>query len=154
MLTRLEQTQQKYGGANTIIDNWLTERQSLLVKFCQLAGIPPYENSQTLPTPGHIGEFCEILVDYLSAGHFEVFNDIVAKCQQHGPESAKLAETIYPQISATTNVLVDFNDKYAELINSDDFASFDDDLSKIGPVLEERFELEDELIHTLYSKHI
>lgn len=154
MLTRLEQTQQKYGGANTVIDTWLAERQELLVQYCKLAGLPPYDqDARVLPDVNNVNEFCQILVDYLSAGHFEVYNDIVKQCQEHGPESAKLAETIYPQISATTSELVDFNDKYTAMNVKADLSSFDTDLSVIGQILEDRLELEDELIHTLYSKH-
>lgn len=154
MLTRLEQTQQKYGGANTVIDTWLAERQELLVQYCKLAGLPPYDqDARVLPDVNNVNEFCQILVDYLSAGHFEVYNDIVKQCQEHGPESAKLAETIYPQISATTSELVDFNDKYTAMNVKADLSSFDSDLSVIGQILEDRLELEDELIHTLYSKH-
>ena len=154
MLSRLEQTQQKYGGANTVIDNWLLERQELLVKYCKLAGLPPFEkDGRILPDVENVNDFCQILIDYLSAGHFEVYNDIVQQCQEHGPESAKLAEAIYPRITATTNQLVDFNDKYTAINVKADLSSFDDDLSAIGQILEDRLELEDELIHTLYSRH-
>jgi regulator of sigma D len=154
MLTRLEQTQQKYGGANSVIDSWLTERQELLVKYCKLAGLPPFESEKNaLPTVLDVNSFCQLLIDYLSAGHFEVYNDIVKQCQEHGPESAKLAETIYPQITATTDKLVDFNDKYSGIKDESALNSFDSDLSEVGQILEDRLELEDELIHTLYSKH-
>ena len=154
MLSRLEQTQQKYGGANTVIDNWLMERQELLVKYCKLAGLPPYDKAgRILPDVENVNDFCQILIDYLSAGHFEVYNDIVKQCQEHGPESAKLAETIYPQITATTDRLVDFNDKYTAMNVKADLSDFDTDLSEVGQILEERLEFEDELIHTLYAKH-
>jgi len=154
MLSRLEQTQQKYGGANTVIDNWLLERQELLVKYCKLAGLPPFDaDAKALPDVANVNDFCQILVDYLSAGHFEVYNDIVKQCQEHGPNSAKLAETIYPQITSTTDKLVDFNDKYTAINVKADLSNFDSDLSAVGQLLEERLELEDELIHTLYAKH-
>lgn len=154
MLTRLEQAQQKYGGSNTVIDNWLAERQELLVKYCKLAGLPPFEQeTKALPNVLEVNSFCQLLIDYLSAGHFEVYNDIVKQCEEHGPKSAALAETIYPQITSTTDRLVDFNDKYSGIKEDADLKSFDSDLSEIGQILESRFELEDELIHTLYSNH-
>jgi regulator of sigma D len=154
MLTRQEQAQQKYGGANTTIDNWLAERQELLVKYCELAGMPPFEsNKSAIPDYADINEFCQILVDYLSAGHFEVYDDIVKQCSQHGQDSAQLAQALYPKITETTQVLVDFNDKYSNLPADAALAGFDNDLSKIGAMLEQRMGLEDELIHTLYSKH-
>lgn len=153
MLTKLEQTQQKYGGANTVIDNWLTERQDLLVQYCKLAGLPPYENNKSLPSDDSVNEFCQILIDYLSAGHFEIYDDIVKQCQEHGPESKALANEIYPKISETTEALVEFNDKYSDITEQSDLSNFDEDLSEMGQVLEQRLELEDELIHTLYAKH-
>jgi len=154
MLSRLEQTQQKYGGANTVIDNWLMERQELLVKYCKLAGLPPYDqDGRILPDVENVNDFCQILIDYLSAGHFEVYNDIVKQCQEHGPESAKLAEVIYPQITSTTDRLVDFNDKYTAMNVKADLGDFDSDLSEVGQILEQRLGFEDELIHTLYAKH-
>lgn len=154
MLTQLEQTQQKYGGSNTVIDNWLAERQELLVRYCKLAGLPPFEKeAKTLPEPLPVNRFCQILIDYLSAGHFEVYDDIVKECEKHGPESAALAQKIYPEISSTTDVLVNFNDKYANLTENTDITGFDTDLSVVGQLLEERLELEDELIHTLHTKH-
>lgn len=154
MLTKLEQAQQKYGGANTVIDAWLTERQELLVKYCKLAGLPPFETeANALPETREVNSFCQLLIDYLSAGHFEVYNDIVKQCQEHGPESAKLAEEVYPQITATTDLLVNFNDKYTNISAKTDLSGFDNDLSKVGQILEQRLELEDELIHTLYAKH-
>ena len=154
MLTKLEQAQQKYGGANTVIDSWLAERQELLVKYCKLAGLPPFDtDAKALPETREVNSFCQILIDYLSAGHFEVYNDIVKQCQEHGPKSAALAEAIYPQITATTDLLVNFNDKYSNLSAKTDFSSFDNDLSSLGQILEQRLEFEDELIHTLYSNH-
>ncbi|MFT6529573.1 MAG: regulator of sigma D [Psychrosphaera sp.] len=154
MLTRLEQTQQKYGGSNKIIDSWLAERQELLVKYCKLAGLPPFQKeAKTLPETKLVNSFCQILIDYLSAGHFEIYNDIVKQCQQHGPDSAALADQIYPQITATTDDLVSFNDKYSALDENSNLDGFDTDLSVIGQILEARLELEDQLIHTLYSKH-
>ncbi|MDU0112588.1 sigma D regulator [Psychrosphaera aquimarina] len=154
MLTRLEQTQQKYGGSNKIIDSWLAERQELLVKYCKLAGLPPFQKeAKTLPENKLVNSFCQILIDYLSAGHFEIYNDIVKQCQQHGPDSAALADQIYPQITATTDDLVSFNDKYSALDENSNLDGFDTDLSVIGQILEARLELEDQLIHTLYSKH-
>ncbi len=154
MLTRLEQTQQKYGGTNKIIDSWLAERQDLLVKYCKLAGLPPFEKeNKALPEAKLVNRFCQVLIDYLSAGHFEIYNSIVKQCQEHGPESAALADRIYPKITETTDDLVSFNDKYSELTNDSDLNGFDVDLSVIGQILEARLSLEDELIHTLYSKH-
>ncbi len=154
MLTRQEETKQKYGGAITVVDTWLAERRELLVKYCQLAGLPPFEaNKNSLPDVSVINDFCQILVDYLSAGHFEVYDDIVQQCNNRNKESAELAERVYPLIADTTQPLVDFNDKYSNVPDGFEYQGFDLDLADVGSLLEQRMELEDELIHTLYSKH-
>lgn len=151
MLVRQEQTEQKYGGSYSALDTWLSERQTLLVKYCELAGLPPFEaNKNSLPDYSVITEFCQILIDYLSAGHFEVYDEIVEQCS--GTDSADLANRLYPKITETTQSLVDFNDKYSNLPANSEFAGFDNDLSELGTTLEQRMELEDELIHAFYTK--
>ena len=154
MLTRLEKAQQKWGGSHSVIDKWLTERQELLVLFCRIAGFSPYEKKDhALPDQLQIQNFCQILMDYLSAGHFEIYDDIAKAYKEKGPESQNLANALYPRISETTDVALDFNDKYAEVDKDDLLDEFDKDLSTLGEALELRFELEDELIDNLYSNH-
>ncbi|OUS71846.1 anti-RNA polymerase sigma 70 factor [Pseudoalteromonas sp. A601] len=154
MLTRLEKAQQKWGGSHTIIDKWLTERQELLVLYCKIAGFAPYDKKDhALPDQLQIQSFCQILMDYLSAGHFEVYDDIAKACEQKGQKSQQLANDLYPRISDTTDIALDFNDKYAEVAKDELLNDFDNDLSKLGEALELRFELEDELIDNLYSNH-
>lgn len=154
MLTRVEKAQQKWGGSHTVIDKWLNERQELIVLYCKMAGFSPYDKKDhALPEPEQIQSFCQILMDYLSAGHFEVYDDIAKACQSKGLESQELANTIYPRISSTTDIALDFNDKYAEVDKEDLLAEFDNDLSVLGETLEARFELEDELIDNLFSNH-
>ncbi|MFT5760865.1 MAG: regulator of sigma D [Alteromonadaceae bacterium] len=59
-------------GTNQTIDNWLQERQAVLVSYFELAGLPPFEQSNnTLPCILSIKRFCQILMGYISAGHFE-----------------------------------------------------------------------------------
>lgn len=155
MLTRLEQAQESWGGSHSVIDSWLEERQELLVQYCKLVGLPPYERSDNaLPNKDEIQSFCQILVDYLSAGHFEIYDDIVQACEEKGPQSLALAKTLYPKIASSTDLALNFNDQYADAKKDQDFSKFDSDLSELGEVLEQRFEFEDELIDNLYSNHL
>ncbi|WP_105190296.1 sigma D regulator [Pseudoalteromonas sp. T1lg48] len=154
MLSQLEKAQQKWGGSHSVIDKWLTDRQELLVQYCGLAGpVHHGRHDQALPEQANIQSFCQLLMDYLSAGHFEIYDDIVKQCESRGEDSLKLARSLYPQISATTDIALDFNDNYAETKNDDLLENFDKDLSKLGEALSIRFELEDELIHNLYTNH-
>ncbi|MER2490366.1 sigma D regulator [Catenovulum sediminis] len=154
MLTELQKAQQKYGGASNAIDKWLEERRELLVRYCKLAGLPPFEADKSkLPGSQEIAEFCQVLVDYLSAGHFEVFDNIASQCKVSGGESLELAKRLWPKINDTTDIALSFDDKYAEIEESANWDKFDSDLSNLGQALEDRFDYEDQLIHILYTKH-
>lgn len=152
MLEQLEKTQEKYRGSKDAIDKWLDERQDLLISYCKLSGLKPFNKTGT-PDTQQIGRFCEVLVDYVSAGHFEIYQDIVSQCSYNGSESVSLAESLLPKISKTTQVAIDFNDRYEKEIDDDKWEEFDKDLSALGEFLATRIELEDQLIHTLYEKH-
>ncbi|WP_448549601.1 sigma D regulator [Thalassotalea fusca] len=154
MLEQLEKTKAQWGGVNKVLDSWLKERQQVLVAYCELAGLQPFDSeSKKLPAKKQIRSFCQILVDYISAGHFEVFDSIVAECATHGEKSAKLAQALYPKISQSTDVALAFNDKYADSKSRNMFESFDHDLTELGQQLEERFTFEDELLGVLHTYH-
>lgn len=155
MLTKLEQAQQAWGGTHNAIDHWLEERQELIVDYCKLEGLPPFEKTAALPSTDELQAFCQILIDYLSTGHFEVYDQIVSQCAEHSTKSLSLAQKIQPKIVLTTEALVEFNDKYADGNQDDDalIMSLDNDMSKVGELLEQRFELEDQLLYTLATYH-
>ncbi|MDX5408269.1 MAG: sigma D regulator [Chromatiaceae bacterium] len=154
MYTRVQTAQKKWGGSLTAIDNWLEERQQLIVSYCKLAALPPFDTKRTtLPPQAAVQEFCQVLVDYISAGHFEVYERIVSECAVNGTDSRKLADSLYPKIAVSTDLALNFNDQYAEHLSTRHSAAFDRELSTLGQALEERFEYEDQLINTLYEKH-
>jgi hypothetical protein len=69
-------------------------------------------------------------MDYLSAGHFEIYNDIAKACEIKGEQSLALAQQLYPKISASTDVALSFNDKYAETKQGSALPDFDAELSR------------------------
>ncbi|NVJ49097.1 MAG: sigma D regulator [Gammaproteobacteria bacterium] len=135
----------------TVIARWLAERNELLVLYCRLTG---KRKDQVLPDKSQINQFCDILIDYVSAGHFEVYEQLVSYCDQKGPQSLQLLEDVFPQISETTDIVVDFNDKYSDDQAHEELMSqLDHDLSKLGEAIAFRVELEDKLIDTLAEHH-
>lgn len=150
MLTKVQQATEKWSGFNSAIDAWLQERKQLLVQYCQLAGLPPFERAdKALPDAKEIESFCEILMDYISAGHFEIYEKILSDTD----DLAK-AEELFPKFSDSTDTALSFNDRYANIADDDDveMKSFDLNLAVLGQQMEERFSYEDELIQTLVSK--
>ncbi|WP_026972184.1 Rsd/AlgQ family anti-sigma factor [Aliagarivorans marinus] len=148
MLTRLEQAKAKWGGASQVIDNWLEARKELLISYCEIAGLPPYESADRgLPENDKIVSFCEQLVDYASTGHFEVYDQIAERCE------AGSSEALISKITATTDTALAFNDRYAEVDDQElELANLDRDLSALGQTMEERFAIEDKLLDALYQQ--
>ncbi|MGP4763498.1 Rsd/AlgQ family anti-sigma factor, partial [Klebsiella pneumoniae] len=79
------------------------------------------------PATTDVQSFCQKLMDYLSAGHFEMYERIVSECAVNGHDSRKLVDSLTPKISASTDVALEFNDKYAEVTDEQWTAGFDQD---------------------------
>ena len=94
---------------------------------------------------------CEVMVDYVSAGHFEVYEQLIQEGKEfEDTEGLKKAASLYQIIDETTEKLIDFNDKYEEI---DDLSTLVNDLSATGEVLANRFEAEDQMINVLHTAH-
>lgn len=151
MLTQLEKTKMQWGGQNQTIDNWLQERQDVLVSYCHLIGVQPVgQIEQSLPEERDIKRFCQLLMDYLSAGHFEIFDNIIKQCDEKGPKDKENAQAIFPKLNQSTDVALAFNDRYAECLPNDLDDDFELQLSALGRTLEQRFTYEDQLLAMLH----
>ena len=151
MLSAVEATKAKWQGTHIAVDNWLNERQALLVTYCQLAGLPPFEHGESLPNQQDISGFCEQLMDYVSKGHFEVYELLAATTSDEASQQA--LDDMLPALKASTDLALSFNDTYADDIDASNLQAFDVSLSALGQSLEERFILEDKLIEQL-SKEV
>ena len=60
-----------------------------------------------------------------------------------------MADRVYPSISVTTQLFVDFNDKYEGADDSESIANLYKDLSAIGEAMAERIECEDMLLREI-----
>jgi regulator of sigma D len=131
------------------VDKLLVERGQMLILFCRTAGLEPYRSSG--PVQAVLQQFCQVLVDYIAAGHFALYGRILDGSERR-QELLRLAEKLYPRISETTDVAVDFNDKYDCGDDCDIPESLADDLSRLGEQLALRIELEDQLIGALRAR--
>ncbi len=148
MLENCQDAKERWGGVSQIIDRWLTERQEMLVRYCSLS------NNQDKPDDARgekLRTLCQVMVDYVSAGHFEVYDQLIKEGQDFGDEKAlKEGAEHFKVVDATTEGILDFNDKYLE---TDDLSSLNIDLSNLGETLEARFAAEDRMIAVLHSAH-
>jgi len=152
MLNKFKKTQEQWGGSSEVIDHWLETRQSLIIEYCKLAALKPCSSKQalsSLPTPAELQNFCQHLVDYISEGHFKIYDMVMDKWRATGFEATDDINHTYGEIVLTTEPLLDFTDRYADVGEDDDLESFDSDLSLIGEIIEARFEVEDHLIQLI-----
>lgn len=155
MLEHCANAKERWGGVSKILENWFSQRQDLIVEFCTISGVHALNNDKHADPQRSIQHFCEVMVDYVSAGHFEVYDHLIQEAEAFGDNSAlEVARSLYPKISATTENVLSFNDNVAQMLDPQDSElSLARELSKIGEILVTRFELEDELVTNLHDSH-
>ncbi len=150
MLESCQNAQERWGGVHLLIDRWLQERHELVEAFHSLDAMPEIDAGKRK----ELLKFCAILVDYVSAGHFEVYEQLTNEAKAFGDDRGlKLAEQIYPRIDVITEKALAFNDlcdHKSDCSNGEKVAAA---LKELGVLLHERFELEDCLIEVLHTAH-
>lgn len=132
--------------SDTRINHWLSERQELIVQFNALCNLRPYKVKEVLTGP--VNEFTCTLVDYVSAGQFEILETIF-DAASHSPQQVPFDKHVMVAWLTTTNQALDFAERYSDT----DFAiaSLEKDLERLGTQLADRLEIEDRLIE-LYAQ--
>ncbi len=92
-----------------------------------------------------------MLVDYIAAGHFSLFERIVSG-EERRKAMAELAMKVHPSIEKSTQITLEFNEKYTSDRKSDELNNLQKDLSILGEFLTTRFELEDQLIAEMLNQ--
>ena len=139
---------ERRAGSQELVQKLAAERTEMLVLYCQLAGLEPYGNGKSARgkhAQELLQKFCQVLVDYIAAGHFSLYERIVNGTERR-QQIAQFAEQLYPEIANTTEAALDFNDKYDCGDHCEITMSFADDLSHLGEKLAARIELEDKLL--------
>ncbi len=141
---------QQFEAVENLLTRWLRERRDVLGKYTEIA-VTLDEGLAADLLEQRQKALCELLVDYVSAGHFEVFHQLVSEAESFGDGSGSLAEKLMPGIGDTTEVILAYEEKYGD--GSAHRETLERDLSALGEVLESRFVLEDRLIAGLHNSH-
>lgn len=143
-------TRDQFAAVDELLTRWLSERRALLTCYTEL--VVTLDNN---PPPSTLRQrqldLCQRLVDYASAGHFEVFHELLEEAERFDDGGSELAAQLIPSISDTTEVVLAYEEKYGD--GSDYPDTLMRDLSALGEVLESRFVLEDRLIAGLHNAH-
>jgi|SwirhirootsSR3_FD_contig_71_2433991_length_661_multi_2_in_0_out_0_1 regulator of sigma D len=143
---------ERWSGVDKLIERWLVERQKVIVQFCALSGVHGLAASGNTATRNRLQKFCQLLLDYVSAGHFEIYYELVREAEAFQDGSVEVAKALIPTLNETTAKALDFNDKYAEA-DASQIAWLAKDLSLLGEILEDRFDGEDKLINATHLCH-
>lgn len=153
MLNRLERLTQRVGGSNELVDQWLHARKELLVSYCTLVGLKPNKEKHTPLNEKALDNFCHNLVDYLSAGHFHLYQRVIDEVEGANSPIKLQAAKIYPALELNTEAIMAFHDSYTENdIDDDNAFAFHYALSDVGEALDARFKLEDQLITLAFDR--
>ena len=126
-----------------VVEELLDERQQLWSLYGALGTLRPFSPGQPLET--RLREFCQVLVDYISLGHFEMYPRLTDVPERRARVQA-LANTLYPKFMEATDAAIEFNDRYESLTGSALSDRLEADLPSLGAALTARFGLEDQLI--------
>lgn len=125
MLNQLENLAKCVAGNNEFIDQWLQARKGLLVAYYHLIGLKPNKEKHTPLDEEALDAFCHQLVDYLSAGHFHVYDRIV-------PEGETTSALIYSALQENTQQIMALYDSHLEsAIDHDNYLAFQEALSGV-----------------------
>ena len=132
------------------IKRLIEDRNSVLAQYYNLARLTEDYNNDIASTLELVEEFCQKLVDYMAAGHFEIYRRI-EEGNERRDEMIKLADKIMPRINVTTQVAIAFNDLYdsSTKIKDEVIDQLPNQLTKLGKELATRIDLEDQFINLL-----
>jgi regulator of sigma D len=140
----------QFEAVEDLLTRWLKERREVLGKYTEIAvALDSQLSDENLQQRQKV--LCELLVDYVSAGHFEVFHELIDEAESFADGSGELAGKLMPAIADTTEVIMAYEEKYSGAQGRPE--KLKRDLSALGEALESRFVLEDQLIAGLHTRH-
>ncbi|WP_110686859.1 sigma D regulator [Salinicola aestuarinus] len=153
MLEHCRTAQERWGGVHTLIDRWLQQRHDLLVRLVTITDACEAD-IDALPKR-RIDSLSEGLMDYVSAGHFEIYPQLREEAKSFDdPKALEVADRLLARVEASTRMALDFEADYA---TPDDCQHhryhLPTWLGRLSDALSERFVLEDQLIERVHAIH-
>ncbi|MED5387876.1 MAG: sigma D regulator [Pseudomonadota bacterium] len=135
-----------------LVQAWLDERQQLIVLLCTLQGLKGLSDPRQ-PLQKQVQYFCQLLMDYISAGYFEVYRELVNEARHFHRDNPALTHQILQQLDNSTDAALAFNEDFER---PEQWMSRRDQLpariTQLMQTLEDRFALEDQLILSIHQQ--
>ena len=141
MTTNRSSVAERRSQTRDLIDKLLVERKQLIALLLDSSSPDPVAS---VIERERLKEFCEILVDYIAAGHFGLYQRL-SEGTERRTAVLTVAEQVYPRIESITHAAVAFSDQ----CEANNYQRTDDlmkELSELAENLSTRFELEDRII--------
>lgn len=138
---------------NCIIQLWRAQRK-LLNQSMENSFYSELDSSATGSPEQHLESLCEGLMDYVSVGHFKVYEKLLQPGKHLSQDKLELLRTIYHNIESSTDQALSFNDKYDDrpcLLDKHSATNLPGDLYKLNKSLAMRFVLEEQLVEILQA---
>src|SRR5690554_5605628 len=151
MLEDCKSALERWGGVHKLIDRWLDERRELLVHFVELKEACDAELEAV--GKAQIDRFSELLMDYISAGHFEIYPQLREEARAFGDhEALEIADKLLERLERTTEMMLAFDSDYSTPARCEEFLPrLPAWLDHLAKGMSERFALEDQLIARLHA---
>ena len=151
-MIKLHPALERRNRSTHLISSMLEERRqlfTLLLEVSSINAVEPQEEDME-----QLDEFCQVLVDYIAAGHFGLY-DRITEGKERRQSISELAAELYPKIESTTQTALAFADKY-DLNNGSvpDLSKLHEELSFLSETITGRIEFEDKLINELLPNSI
>ncbi len=121
-------------------------RREVWSLYCNVAELKPFSANDAVKSL--LTQFSQLLVDYVSLGHFGVYERLLAGTERRN-RVLSVAKELYSEFSATTDAAISFNDKYDNVEKVEVFEDLEQDLSILGESLAKRIDLEDRLCEVM-----
>jgi len=140
--------QDRRSSSKEMIQKFVQERTQMLSLYADFAAQHPYNDKEAIAEL--IEQFCEALIDYTADAHFRIYRHIDESTERRR-SVYDIATKVYPQIIASTQSILDFNDKYDAEDHEIVVDDLEKDLSNLGEKLADRIEYEDMVIAALIA---
>lgn len=154
MTVESNEARDQWQRIESLVQHWLEERRRLLYLLCAVRGIRGL-TFDGVPVHYRVQQFCQVLMDYISAGHFEVYRELVHEARCFNSENAERAGQILQRLEDSTDEALAFNEDFASPESCDaQLDTLPRRLSNLLEKLEERFALEDQLIVSIHQRDL